>query len=85
MPFLNRESFLSHLSSILHISLVSVHADLMKKLQSKEFVRLDYITNSNTNKNLNIRQSTRKKDLLEGDSLMKMDLHSIFVENFQVN
>lgn len=39
---------------------------------------------NNSARSLNIRQSSRKRYLFEQDPLIKIDLHSLFVENFEV-
>lgn len=56
---------------------------MMKKLD-KECILLEAPSNLTHSKNLNIRQSIRKKILVDNDPLLKLDVHSLFVENFNV-
>ncbi len=83
MPLLDKNTLINNLNSIFHICLITVHSDMMKKLD-KEFIQLDNPSFNNYTKSINIRQSIRKKILIEGDNLLKLDVHRLFVENLNV-
>lgn len=82
MPLLDKQTLLTNLNNIFHICLITVHSEMMKKLDSDfNYERRNIKSNP---KSLNIRQSFRKKMISENDSLLNIDLHALFVENFKV-
>jgi hypothetical protein len=84
MPLLDRELFLKVLNNIFHISLITVHSDMMKKLEIK-FITLENPKITTYSKSLNVRHSIRKKSLIDNEPLIKTDVHALFVEAFKVN
>ena len=84
---LDKDTLLNNINDILHICVNSVHTEMMKKLMGNQ--NNLKTTGSQSSyaiiKSLNIRQSSRKKNLIEQDSLLKIDMHSLFVESFKVN
>lgn len=82
LPILDKNTLLNNLNDIFHIALVTVHSELMKKLD-KDF-SYEKRTVKTIQKSINIRQSIRKKIIYENDSYINIDLHSLFVENLQV-
>lgn len=84
MPLLDKNTFLNNIQNIFHICLVTVHSELMKK-NHKEYLYIDQVySHDKSVKSLNIRQSIRKKNLLEKDPLLQVDVHQFFVESFNV-
>ena len=79
---MEKDIFLFYINNIFHICLVTVHADMMKKLE-RDFLKTDF-SNPNTIKNMNVRQSERKRLLTLNDYLNKIDVHLLFVENINV-
>ncbi len=61
---------------------MTVHADMMKKLES-DTLKSDF-SNSVVIKNMNVRQSERKRLLTLNDYMNKIDIHLLFVENINV-
>jgi hypothetical protein len=88
MPLLDKNTFHKYLTNICYICLITVHSDMMKKLDKETLnLRTPKNTNNTNNyqlKNLNIRCSIRKKLLSENDPLLNLDVHNLFVENFKV-
>lgn len=82
IPLLEKDIFLLFINNIFHISLVTVHADMMKKLE-RDIIKTDF-SSQNTSKNMNVRQSERKRLLTLNDHLNKIDVHLLFVENINV-
>ena len=82
MPLLDKNIFINSINSIFHICLITVHSDMMKKLDN------DIILLENPKiqpiKSMNMRQSIRKKYLFENYSILKIDVHLNFVEAFKV-
>jgi len=79
---MDRDVFLFYINNIFHICLVTVHADMMKKLES-DTLKSDF-SNSVVIKNMNVRQSERKRLLTLNDYMNKIDIHLLFVENINV-
>ena len=82
IAILEKDTFLFFINNIFHICLVTVHADMMKKLE-RDVIKTDF-TNQVTSKNMNVRQSERKRLLTLNDYLNKIDIHLLFVENINV-
>ena len=83
LPLFDKDTFLFFINNIFHICLVTVHADMMKKLE-RDILKSEIVSNITTTKNLNVRQSDRKIILTSNDSLNKIDVHSLFVQNINV-
>jgi hypothetical protein len=83
LPILEKDIFILFINNIFHISLVTVHADMMKKLE-RDVLRSEIIQIQKTIKNMNIKQSDRKRFLSLNDNLNKIDVHHLFVENINV-
>jgi hypothetical protein len=83
MPLLDRDLFIKVLNNIFHISLITVHSDMMKKLEVN-FITLENPTITSYIKTINIRHSSRKKNLIESELLIKSDVHSLFIGAFKV-
>lgn len=84
---LDKESFINNLNDILHICVIAVHSEMMKKLIANE--NNYYIPNSspsasNISKSMTIRQSIRKRNMIEQDELLNINIHDLFVESFKV-
>jgi hypothetical protein len=82
MPFLNRNSFLNSINTILNICLIPVHSEMLKKLDG-DLTHQKYCF-KNIKKTIHIRQSWRRREIYENDHLLDIDLHCLFVENFKV-
>lgn len=82
IPIMNKDIFLFYINNIFHICLVTVHADMMKKLE-RDVLKNEFPA-QNTTKNMNVRQSERKRLLSLNDYLNKLDVHLLFVENINV-
>ena len=83
MPLLEKNIFVNCINSIFHICLITVHSDMMKKLDN-ELILLENPKIQNSMKHMNMRQSIRKKLLLEDYSILKNDVHEKFVDAFKV-
>lgn len=79
---MDKDLFLLYINNIFHICLVTVHADMMKKME-REVLKTDFV-NPNNVKNMNVRQSERKRLLTLNDYLNKTDVHLLFIENMNV-
>ena len=77
-----KQVFLKFVYKIFHICLVTVHADLLKRI-SNYTIRSE-TSSSLTSKNFNVRISERKKFLTINDPLNKIDIHFLFIENIKV-
>ena len=85
LPLLDKETFLNNINTIFHICLITVHADMMKKLDKNTYIAENFNpTSQSMSKNLNIRQSERKRCLSLNDYLSKIDVHLFFIENINV-
>ncbi len=83
LPLLDKETFLEFSHIIFHVCLVTVHADMMKKFD-RDTLKVEPVLNLSTNKNLNVRQSDRKRLLSSNDNLNQTDVHLLFVQSVNV-
>lgn len=56
---------------------------MMKKFH-RDTLKPDPILACNTNKNLNVRQSDRKRNLFTEDNFNNIDVHLLFIQNINV-
>lgn len=82
IPILDKDVFLYYINNIFHICLVTVHADMMKKLE-RDVLKNEHPV-QNTIKNMNVKQSEKKRLLSLNDYINKIDVHLLFVENINV-
>jgi hypothetical protein len=83
MPLLDTSLFKKVVNSILHICMIVVYSDMMKKLEVS-YVNLENPKITNYTKSLTVRQSIRKKNLTDGEALINTDVHMLFVNAFKV-
>lgn len=87
LPLLDKNTLVSNLNNINHICLITVHSEMVKKLD-KEYILLEnanFIISENFVKSLSIKTSLKRKRILsDSDPLNKSDLHILFVESFNV-
>lgn len=88
LPQFDKELLFGQFNNIMHVCLVTVHNEMMKKIALSQIVLVEEpLVNSQVlnTKNLNIRMSSRKRYLIDNDPLIKQDLHQLFVDSVQVN
>jgi len=87
LQLIDTNTFLSYANNIIQTSIVIVHSELIKKQDVVKTVLCElprHIT-QNMSKNTNsVRQSNRKRILMDNDILLKGDIHTIFIENLAV-
>jgi len=80
---MEKDIFLFFINNIFHICLVTVHADMMKKLE-RNTLQPELSSICQSVRNMNIKQSERKRSLTSEDILNKTDVHLLFIESINV-
>ena len=83
MTILDKENFMHFSSNIFSVCLVTVHTDMMKKINNDNSINIENSRRPIIAKNLNIKMSERKKFIYLNEC-NGVDLHNLFLQNMNV-